>query len=167
VLLSILSPCCASAQFGEIGGQGRRPKTTKDKMDEEYEETLLMINECFVYKIPPRTSAEGYKYALLALSIAVNTEIQQQRAKDWNISNFIWSGKLIIRSKGSSCVIRLEDPNTGKAPSLISSFYITKWPGEVFAVCPVNTTGPQAVEPVIDSSRYFVLRIEDGKGTYT
>jgi hypothetical protein len=34
--------------------------------------------------------------------------------------------------------------------------------GAVFAVCPVNTTGPQAVEAVLDSSRYFVLRIEDG-----
>jgi len=90
----------------------------------------LIVNECFVYKIPPRTSADGYK------------------AKDWNITNFIWSGKLVIRSKGDSCVIRLEDPNTG----------------ELFAVCPVNTTGPQAVEPVLDSSRYFVLRIEDGKG---
>jgi len=97
---------------------------------DDYEETLLVIPECFVYKIPPRSSAEGYK------------------AKDWNISNFIWSGKLIIRSKGDACVIRLEDANTG----------------DVFALCPVNTTGPQAVEPVVDSSRYFVLRIEDGKG---
>jgi len=98
--------------------------------DDEYEETLLIINECFVYKIPPRTNAEGY------------------RAKDWNIDTFLWSGRLVIRAQGETCIIRLEDPNTGA----------------VFAVCPVNTTGPQAVEPVLDSSRYFVLRIEDGRG---
>ncbi|KAL6073176.1 Adaptin ear-binding coat-associated protein 1 NECAP-1 [Balamuthia mandrillaris] len=99
-------------------------------MSEDYEETLLVIKECFVYKIPPRPSAEGYK------------------AHDWNLKNFIWSGRLAIKTKGDICVIRLEDPNTG----------------QVFAICPVNTTGPQAVEPVLDSSRYFVLRIEDGRG---
>lgn len=63
--------------------------------DDEYEETLLVINECFVYKIPPRTNAEGY------------------RAKDWNIDTFLWSGRLVIRAQGETCVIRLEDPNTG------------------------------------------------------
>ena len=57
-----------SVQFGEIGQENRKKKTN---MDEEYEETLLMINECFVYKIPPRTSAEGYKYALLVLSMSM------------------------------------------------------------------------------------------------
>jgi len=61
---------------------------------DDYEETLLIINECFVYKIPPRSSAEGY------------------RAKDWNIETFIWSGRLVIKAQGEMCVIRLEDPNT-------------------------------------------------------
>lgn len=98
--------------------------------NDDYEETLLIINECFVYKIPPRSSAEGY------------------RAKDWNIETFIWSGRLVIKAQGEMCVIRLEDPNTGA----------------LFGLCPVNTTGPQAVEAVLDSSRYFVLRIEDGRG---
>jgi hypothetical protein len=98
--------------------------------EETTEETLLVIPECFVYKIPPRPSAEGY------------------RAKDWNIQTFIWSGRLIITARGDSCVITLVDSQTGAT----------------FATCPVNPDGPQAVEPVLDSSRYFVLRIEDGKG---
>ena len=34
---------------------------------EDYEETLLMLDECFVYKIPPRTAAAGYKYVNCAL----------------------------------------------------------------------------------------------------
>lgn len=35
--------------------------------------------------------------------------------------------------------------------------------GDIFAVCPVSDT---SVEPVNDSSRYFVLRIEDGSGAH-
>jgi hypothetical protein len=41
--------------------------------------------------------------------------------------------------------VKLEDPSNG----------------DIFAVCPVSET---SVEPVNDSSRYFVLRIEDGSG---
>jgi len=62
---------------------------------DDCEETLLIINECFVYKIPPRPSAEGY------------------RAKDWNIETFIWSGRLVIKAQGDICIIRLENPDTG------------------------------------------------------
>lgn len=37
--------------------------------------------------------------------------------------------------------------------------------GELFALCPYSTTG-SAVEAVLDSSRYFVLKIEH-EGLYT
>ncbi|KAL1930962.1 hypothetical protein VTP01DRAFT_10099 [Rhizomucor pusillus] len=96
-------------------------------MDAEYESVLLVIRECFVYKIPPRTAARGY------------------RAAEWGDlgSSFLWKGRLRVISKGSSCFIRLEDANTG----------------ELFAVCPYNPN-TNSVEPVLDSSRYFVLKIE-------
>eukprot|EP01090_Pellita_catalonica_P009458 TRINITY_DN2053_c0_g2_i1.p1 TRINITY_DN2053_c0_g2~~TRINITY_DN2053_c0_g2_i1.p1 ORF type:complete len:229 (-),score=49.90 TRINITY_DN2053_c0_g2_i1:11-697(-) len=96
--------------------------------DDDYEETLLIVPECYVYKIPPRTNAQGYK------------------AADWNIQSFIWSGRLTVKAKGDDCVIKLEDPKDGK----------------LFACCPVRSE--QSVEKVIDSSRYFVMRIEDGQG---
>jgi len=97
--------------------------------EEAYEQTLLILRECFVYKIGPRPNAAGYK------------------AQDWDPTKFIWSGRLVIVEKGEVCTIRLEDPNNG----------------EVFASCPVDGT---AVEPVLDSSRYFVLKIQDGSGRH-
>ena len=36
--------------------------------------------------------------------------------------------------------------------------------GELFAVCPVDSFPGLAVEPVSDSSRYFVLRLKDPSG---
>jgi len=69
------------------------------------------------------------------------------KAQDWDPTKFIWSGRLVIMEKGDVSTIRLEDPNSG----------------EVFAICPID---PTAVEPVLDSSRYFVLKIQDGSGRH-
>jgi len=97
--------------------------------EEEYEQILCMIKECFVYKIPPRHAASGY------------------RASEWDVSSFIWSGKLQVVSKGNNCLIKLIDTTTG----------------DLFATCPYT---PTSVEPVSDSSRYFVLRIDNGTGKH-
>ena len=43
---------------------------------------------------------------------------------------------------------------------------LTAADGKVFAVAPVRKDGPPAAEKVTDSSRYFVLRIENDKGAY-
>jgi len=69
------------------------------------------------------------------------------KAQDWDPTKFIWSGRLVIVEKGETCTIKFEDPNTG----------------DVFALCPVDST---SVEPVVDSSRYFVLKIQDGSGRH-
>ena len=90
----------------------------------DFESTLLVVNEVYAYRIPPRASAAGHK------------------AADWPDSNLIWRGRLVVVERGEICVIKLITPNTGV----------------VFAECPVT---PGAVEGVLDSSRYFVLRIED------
>eukprot|EP01086_Lenisia_limosa_P001372 TRINITY_DN12569_c0_g1_i1.p1 TRINITY_DN12569_c0_g1~~TRINITY_DN12569_c0_g1_i1.p1 ORF type:complete len:268 (-),score=52.81 TRINITY_DN12569_c0_g1_i1:8-811(-) len=102
-------------------------------MSEEPEQTLMLANECFVYKIPPRTTADGYK------------------AQDWGVSNFLWSGKLKVVAKGDDCVVILLDKNNGSE----------------FARAPIpNDPHSGGLEPVVDSSRYFVIRIDDGHGKH-
>ncbi|KAI9104435.1 adaptin ear-binding coat-associated protein 2-like protein [Phlyctochytrium arcticum] len=74
------------------------------------------------------------------------------RASDWDVSQHLWSGRLRIVAKADNAVIRLEDAGTG----------------ELFAMCPYDPDS-YCVEPVVDSSRYFSLRIVDpgsGKHTY-
>lgn len=61
-----------------------------------------------------------------------------------------WKGRLRVASKGTNLAIKLEDKNTG----------------ELFAKCPVDSYPGVAVEQVIDSSRYFVLRLQDEGGMY-
>ncbi|KAI4378573.1 hypothetical protein MLD38_016033 [Melastoma candidum] len=70
---------------------------------------------------------------------------------EWLQSDRIWSGRLRVVSCRDRCEIRLEDPATG----------------ELFAACFVYPGRRGAsVETVLDSSRYFVLRIEDGRGKH-
>lgn len=47
------------------------------------------------------------------------------------------------------------------------ALYIIMVPGELFAICPVEAHPGIAVEPVSDSSRYFILRLLDPSGEQT
>lgn len=70
---------------------------------------------------------------------------------EWLLSDKIWSGRLRVVSCKDRCEIRLEDPNSG----------------ELFAACFVHPgKRDNSVEPALDSSRYFVLKIEDGTGKH-
>jgi len=95
--------------------------------DDTIEQTLIVIKQCFVYKIPPRATAQGHK------------------AADWDLQNPMWTGRCVATSIGDKCKVKLEDPNSG----------------ELFATCDVTGS---SVEPVTDSSRYYVIKIEDGSG---
>ncbi|XP_035244045.1 adaptin ear-binding coat-associated protein 2 isoform X1 [Anguilla anguilla] len=70
------------------------------------------------------------------------------RAADWKLDEPAWSGRLRITAKGKIAYIKLED----------------KISGELFAQAPVEQYPGSVVESVTDSSRYFVVRIEDGNG---
>ncbi|KAG6504946.1 hypothetical protein ZIOFF_037294 [Zingiber officinale] len=70
---------------------------------------------------------------------------------EWLQSDKIWSGRLRVVSCGHRCEIRLEDPASG----------------ELFAACFILPGQRESsVEPALDSSRYFVLKIEDGRGKH-
>ncbi|KAK5872443.1 hypothetical protein PBY51_013148 [Eleginops maclovinus] len=72
------------------------------------------------------------------------------RAADWKLDEPAWSGRMKITAKGKMAYIKLEDKNTG----------------ELFAQAPVEQYPGCVVESVTDSSRYFVIRIEDGNGRH-
>ncbi|XP_047329084.1 uncharacterized protein At1g03900 [Impatiens glandulifera] len=67
------------------------------------------------------------------------------RADEWDVNKWTWEGALKVYSKGEECIIKLEDKTTG----------------ELYARAFLRDGEPHPVEAVIDSSRYFVLRIEE------
>ena len=69
------------------------------------------------------------------------------RADGWNVEKWLKAVRVKVTAKGERGHIKLEDVETG----------------ELFAACPLPRDAPvsTAVEPVLDSSRYFVLRVED------
>ncbi|XP_020599529.1 adaptin ear-binding coat-associated protein 2-like [Phalaenopsis equestris] len=90
-----------------------------------------------------------HKYSLLFIGYNCNPVVIY-RADEWNVNKWHWEGALKVVSKGEDCIIRLEDRETG----------------ELFARAFVRTGEPNPVEPVIDSSRYFVLRVEENIGLF-
>lgn len=61
--------------------------------NDDFEYVLLNKRECFVYQVPPTTSASGYK------------------AADWD--KCIWRGRLQICAKGDVLIIKLLDSSSG------------------------------------------------------
>lgn len=94
-------------------------------MDDTYERIISVKNEVFVYKIPPRQSARGYK------------------AADWTLDQPDWTGRMRIVEVKGKCLVKLED----------------KISGELFAEAPIDQYPGPSVESVVDSSRYFVIKI--------
>lgn len=108
-------------------------------MSDAIERCILVKPEVFVYKIPPRASARGY------------------RAADWNLSAPDWTGRMRVMTGGKIggkiCELRLEDRGSN----------------ELFAACPVENYPGLGMEAVTDSSRYFVICIldkESGRKAY-
>ncbi|WVQ82848.1 hypothetical protein IAT38_004983 [Cryptococcus sp. DSM 104549] len=88
---------------------------------------------------------------VMVYQVPPRTSAAGYKAADWNVEAFLWKGRLRVLDVGSRSEIRLEDSTSG----------------ELFAQ--VNYAAPWSqVEPVLDSSRYFVLRVEGegGKRAY-
>lgn len=82
-----------------------------------------------------------------AFKVPPKNSTQGYKAKDWPQTP-IWTGRLRVASKGTKTMVLLE--------------HLDK-PG-LFAACPVGEK--HMCEQATDSSRYFVLRIADGKGRH-
>lgn len=118
----------------------------------DYERILYVAQEVFVYSIPPRVSTtRAVRYIVELMSVLFRLLYQAYvsiiRAADWNLSAPDWKGRLKIVSKANRCIVKLEERS-----------------GELFAMCPVDAHPGVAVEPVSDSSRYFVLKLEESSG---
>jgi len=88
------------------------------------------------------------KHEVFVFKIPPRTSNRGFRAADWNLAAPDWNGRMRLVAKGKECVLKLED----------------KASGELFAKCPIDQYPGIAIEAVSDSSRYFVLRIQDDSG---
>lgn len=108
------------------------------------EQTLLRVNEVFVYRIPPMKTSGGH------------------RAEDWNLSSALATCSLSVIRRDSSLYLNLmtEKPKPGGPKGATEP--------HLFAQCHIHiqfsdkpTKMEHWVEAVVDSSRYFVIRISD------
>lgn len=70
------------------------------------------------------------------------------KAADWNLAEPDWTGRLRLISKGERLFVRIEDATTG---ALYCEAPVLSYPG------------PQ-VQPVVDSRRYFVVKVVSDTG---
>ncbi|XP_054160778.1 NECAP-like protein CG9132 [Oppia nitens] len=97
---------------------------------------------------------EDYERVLLVKSdvfiykIPPKTTNRAHRAADWKLDAPDWTGRLRLVAKGKECILKLED----------------KMSGELFGKSPIDKYPGVAVEAVSDSSRYFVIRLQDDNG---
>lgn len=88
------------------------------------------------------------KHEAFVYKIPARVSNRGYRAADWKLDEPDWTGRLRVVSKGNDLVLKLEDANTG----------------ELFAQCTLDGYPSAAMEQVLDSSRYFVIRIQDELG---
>ena len=106
--------------------------------DEVIERVRLRVTNAHVFKLPPRPSSGGW------------------RGADWR--DKVWQGTLKVVERGDETAVLLVDPDEER---------------NTFAVCPIRhdagvrgTNAGNGVERCVDSSRYFVLRIQNAAGRH-
>ena len=104
------------------------------------EQIILRLGDCFVFKVPPLRSASGH------------------RAESWDLEKPLFIGFLRVYQNDKQLFVRIykfasaykKDPNDD---DLV-----------LFAECPIEIKPKEAItsyiDNVVDSSRYFVLKIK-------
>lgn len=113
----------------------KRSSTDHVTVDENEEREAIEIP---LFQVP-----ECYVYLIPPRKSAAS-----YRADEWDVNKWAWEGALKVVSKGEECIIKLVDKTTG----------------ELYAQAFLRDGELHPVEAVIDSSRYFVLRVEENIG---
>ncbi|KAL8468684.1 hypothetical protein ACS0TY_031757 [Phlomoides rotata] len=112
----------------------KKPEEEEEKEEEEEVEAVELV----LFQV-----SECYVYMIPPRKSAAS-----YRADEWDVNKWAWEGTLKVINKGVECIIRLEDKTTG----------------ELYARAFLRDGELHPVETVIDSSRYFVLRVEENIG---
>lgn len=102
---------------------------------------ILSINECFLYRIPPMKSSGGH------------------RAEDWNLANALATCSLDMIEKDDVLLVNLmsDRPKTDGPKGATEKFLFAQ--SQMDLMTSEKTSTSYWAEAVVDSSRYFVLRI--------
>jgi hypothetical protein len=93
----------------------------------------LKIRECFVYKLPPRANAKGHV------------------AQEWGLEKPLWTGELKLLATDQNLWLRFSKNGEVFCESVKIPLH------EVNVIHPLTYW----VEPALDSSRYYVIRMQD------
>lgn len=125
--------------MSDSGGDGAHERVV-------IEQRLLKIDELFIYRIPPMRSADGH------------------RAEDWNLAKPLATCSLVVARRDNELCINImaERPKPGAPAGAMESYLFAQ------SNIHVDFTNPSHkiehwVTTVVDSSRYFAVRIEDSK----
>lgn len=110
------------------------------------EQRLLKIDEVFIYRIPPMRSADGH------------------RAEDWNLAKPLATCSLIVARRDNDLCINImgERPKPGAPAGAMENYLFAQSDVQVDFSNPSHKID-HWVNPVVDSSRYFAVRIKDSK----
>ena len=117
--------------------------SSSSSKDAEFEQVVLKLADVFVFKIPPLRSASGH------------------RAEDWDLEKPLFTGYLKVYQSDQKLFVRIYQILNGYSRTPNDENL------QFFAECPVeikpNETVTNFIDAVIDSSRYFALKIKDRK----
>mmetsp|Transcript_18006 Transcript_18006/g.38860 ORF Transcript_18006/g.38860 Transcript_18006/m.38860 type:complete len:255 (+) Transcript_18006:280-1044(+) len=110
------------------------------------EQRLLKVDEVFVYRIPPMRSADGH------------------RAEDWNLASPLETCSLrVVRRDDNLCVDIMADRPKKDGPEGATETHLFAQSNMTVDFSKPSHKIEHWVVPVIDSSRYFALKIQDAR----
>ncbi len=108
------------------------------------ERVRVTIKNAHIFKLPPRTSASGW------------------RGADWREELWVGTCKVVDRRDQTAVMLLHKTSNPTTTSTNAALLPPTATTSNIFAIC--LALEPGAVDRCIDSSRYFVLRVESSLG---